>query len=141
MAEITECQTCGSVVPAEAAECPKCGEPFEPALVDLQGLADLKPEASDSQGFRGRILFYVGLAMVLLGGPGIALGSWLHDLLRIPIGGDAYSVFGSYNRTVSAVGLVVLVVGIVLIILALRLSRPGAEDYDVGARREKKARS
>ena len=140
MAEITECPTCGAVVPADAAECPKCGEVFEPAVADLQGLADLKPDAPEPRGLRGRVLFYAGIAMVLLGGPGIALGSWLHDVLAIPIGGHAFDVFGPVNKFVAAVGLVVLVVGIVFLILALRLSRPAGEDYDVGARPEEKRR-
>jgi len=73
-----------------------------------------------------------GWFLVLAGGPGLALGSWLHDVLRIPVFGDAYAVFGSLNRLFAAVGLLVLLVGIVLLILSLRIVRP-TFDYDVGA--------
>jgi hypothetical protein len=75
--------------------------------------------------------------LVLAGGPGIAVGSWLHDLLRIPIGGNAFDVFGWVNRLVAAVGLVILIVGIVLLILSMRLGSAAAEeDYDVGMPRK-----
>jgi len=63
---------------------------------------------------------------------GIALGSWLHDVLQIPVIGDAYATFGPLNRLFAALGLLVLLVGIVLLILSLRVVRP-TFDYDVGS--------
>ena len=138
MPEVLECPACNAPVPPGAAECAKCGEVFDPQVLDLESLQDLKPD-SGGPGLRGRLLFYAGLVLIFLGGPGIALGSWLHDIFEVPIGGYAYTVFGPFNRTISAVGLIVLVAGIVLLILALRLSRPVGDEYDLGARSEEKA--
>ena len=138
MVEVSECPACNAAVPPGAAECARCGEVFDPQVLDLESLKDIKPE-SGGPGLRGRLLFYAGLVLVFIGGPGVALGSWLHDVFEIPIMGYAYSVFGPFNRTVSAVGLIVLVAGIVLLILALRLSRPVGDEYDLGARSEEEA--
>lgn len=127
VAQLAECPSCGSEVALDAKECPKCGEIFAEDLLE-QGAAE--EEAKPSR--REKLIFYAGLLLVLAGGPGIALGSWLHDVLRIPIGGQAYDVFGPVNRLFAAVGLVILLAGIVLMILSLRLVRP-TFDYDVGA--------
>ena len=130
--EVYECPSCGASVDKEATECPKCGEIFEASALQI----DAK-EAPKTSGRRERLLFYAGVLFVLAGGPGIAVGSWLHDLLRIPVGGSAFDAFGWLNRLVAAVGLVILIVGIVLLILSMRLGSAAAEeDYDVGIPRK-----
>ncbi|TLZ65029.1 MAG: zinc ribbon domain-containing protein [Methanobacteriota archaeon] len=130
--EVYECPSCGATVDKEATECPKCGEIFE--VTEFH--AEPKKEGRLGGG-RERLLFYAGVLLVLAGGPGIAVGSWLHDLLRIPIGGSAYEAFGWMNRGVAAVGLVVLIVGIVLLILSMRLGSTTIEDdYDIGVPRK-----
>ena len=130
--EVYECPSCGASVDKEATECPKCGEMFEASALQV----DAK-KGSKTSGRRERLLFYAGVLLVLAGGPGIAVGSWLHDLLRIPIGGNAFDAFGWVNRLVAAVGLVILIVGIVLLILSMRLGSAAAEeDYDVGMPRK-----
>lgn len=130
--EVYECPSCGASVDKEATECPKCGEIFEATALQVDTKAGSKRE-----GRRERLLFYAGVLLVLAGGPGIAVGSWLHDLLRIPIGGSAFDAFGWVNRLVAAVGLVILIVGIVLLILSMRLgSAASEEDYDVGVPRK-----
>src|SRR5437870_13819768 len=76
-------------------------------------------EASDDDegserktGSREKFLFYAGIFLILLGGPGIALGSWLHDVLRISVGEfTAFDAFGPWNRLVTAIGLIELIVG------------------------------
>ncbi len=131
-AEVYECPSCGASVAKEATECPKCGEIFEASALQVGA-----KEGSKTSGRRERLLFYAGVLLVLAGGPGIAVGSWLHDLLRIPIGGNAFDAFGWVNRLVAAVGLVILIVGIVLLILSMRLGSASAEeDYDVGMPRK-----
>jgi len=125
--QVAECPSCGAEVALDAKECPSCGEIFSEELLEAA------PEETDAKPSKlEKVLFFGGLALVLLGGPGIALGSWLHDVLRIPILGDAYDEFGWLNRLFAAAGLVVLLVGIVLLILSVRLVRPSF-DYDVGA--------
>ena len=123
--EVYECPSCGASVAEDATECPKCGEIFEASALQV----DAKKPRAGKSGRRERLLF-------LAGGPGIAVGSWLHDVLRIPIGGNAFTEFGWLNRTVAATGLVVLIVGIVLVVLSMRLGTAGLDDdYDVGTPR------
>ena len=130
--ETYECPSCGSPVEEDARECPKCGEIFDASMLQVEEAGG----PPDKAFRRGRIPFYIGVALVLAGGPAIAFGSFLHDILRIPIGGAAYEVFGWFNRYVAAIGLVVLVVGIVLLILSMRLGpKEFEEDYDVGSPR------
>ena len=133
--EVYECPSCGATVDKEATECPKCGEVFE-----VSGVPEVEVESKVRgmlSGGRERLLFYAGVLLVLAGGPGIAVGSWLHDLLRIPIGGNAFETFGWMNRAVAAVGLVVLIVGIVLLILSMRLGSTSIDDdYDIGVPRK-----
>ena len=99
------CPTCNEPVPPDATECPSCGESLEDSAVKAKK--------------RTNVPFWVGLVLIILGGPGIAVGSWLHDLLRIPIGGDAFDVFGWLNRLVAAVGLIMSLVGMALLVWAL----------------------
>lgn len=109
--EASSCPMCGELVPANAIECPNCEEPFSPEA--------FKRKASDDEKSTKR-LFWLGIILVLVGGPGIALGSWLHDVLYISIANyDNFESFGWANQMVSAIGIIILVVGIVLLILSL----------------------
>lgn len=69
---------------------------------------------------RDRILFYTGIILILAGGPGLALGSWMHDVYRIPIIGVVFWVFGWVNVVFLIVGLVILFVGVLLVVISLR---------------------
>jgi hypothetical protein len=77
-------------------------------------------------------LFYLGLLLVIMGGPGIALGSWLHDLLKIPFpaGYDNWESFGWVNRMTSAAGIIVLLVGILVLALSITRGREKHEEED-----------
>ncbi len=131
---VAECPSCSAIVPIDATECPRCGELFAEEAIEV----DPEPEAKEkTAGFREKFLFYTGIILILIGGPGVALGSWLHDIFRISYGNyNAFDVFGPVNRLVAALGLIVLIVGIVFLILSLRLSRPAEPDYDIGTPRE-----
>ncbi len=122
-----QCPICHTELTPGAAECLRCGEMFAPPAQDAGADA---AEAEPTVGRREKFLYYGGIALILLGGPGIALGSWLHDVLRISyLNYDAFSVFGPVNQLVLAVGLITMTVGTVFLLLSLRLSRPpGAED-------------
>lgn len=141
---VAECPTCKTVVPIDAAECPRCGELFEAEVGPEAPLAEAggtsaeeESEEPANNGFREKFLFYAGILLILLGGPGIALGSWLHDAFRIAVGEfQAFDVFGAWNRLVTAIGLIVLIVGIVFLILSLRFSRPSDVERDLSALRE-----
>jgi hypothetical protein len=87
---------------------------------------------------RDRILFFTGLVLSLLGGPGLLIGTVAHDFLRVPVIGNAYDAFGWVNQTFLGVGLVLLVVGIVFLILGLRggvLSATEVADLKAGRSR------
>jgi len=132
---IAECPSCSAVVPLDASECPQCGELFAEEAIEVQADEE-SSKSGTSRGLREKLLFYVGILLIVLGGPGIALFSWIHDAFRIAIGEyTAFEAFGPVNRLVSAVGLIVLIVGIVFLILSLRLTRPPDPEYDVGAPR------
>ena len=125
--ELAECSSCGAKIPADAKECPQCGEVFSEDLLEEAG-------EGAKGGRRERLLFYLGLVLILIGGPGMALGSVLHDSLKISIIGNAFDAFGWLNRIFAAVGLVILIVGIVFLILSARLtSRSTESEYDVGS--------
>src|SRR2546422_743921 len=93
---VAECPTCKAVVAIDAPECPQCGELFEtesptgatasPSTASAEDSANDDDEVKERTGFREKFLFYIGIFLILLGGPGIALGSWLHDMLRISVG-------------------------------------------------------
>ncbi len=144
---VAECPTCKAVVPLDATECPQCGELFDqevatgglgPATVtETDRSSDKDGTEEPKTGFREKFLFYTGIFLILLGGPGIALGSWLHDVMQIGVGEfRAFDVFGPWNRLVTAIGLIVLIVGIVFLILSLRFSRPSDVEKDLDALRE-----
>src|SRR2546427_8867204 len=143
---VAECPTCKAVVPIDAPECPQCGELFEteaPTWATASPSASAEDSANDDEeikektGFREKFLFYAGIFLILLGGPGIALGSWLHDELRISVGEfTAFDAFGPWNRLVTAIGLIVLIVGIVCLFLSLRFSRPSDVEKDLNPLRQ-----
>ena len=119
---ITSCPMCGESVPANAIECPNCEEPFSPEAFESMA----KEEKSS------KWLFWSGLILVLVGGPGIALGSWLHDVLQIPISDyNNFDSFGWANQLVSSVGIIILVIGIIMLILSLPKLSPEDEEEEV----------
>lgn len=127
-ASVSECPICHADVPDGTAECPRCGETFGP-LEDAAGATESAAATGRVPGFREKFLYYAGIALILLGGPGIALGSWLHDVLRISyLNYNSFDVFGPMNRLVLAIGLIVMIVGVVFLILSLRLTRPAETD-------------
>jgi predicted nucleic acid-binding Zn ribbon protein len=121
------CPMCGAPVPDNAVECPSCEEPFSQEAF----------EKKDEDVKRSKLMFFVGVLLVLIGGPGFAGGSYLHDLLRIPIGSyDAFEVFGWVNQLVAAVGIIILVIGIIFLLLSLpRLSKKSEEEVEIENRR------
>ena len=116
------CPMCGADLSIDAIECPECGEPFSPDAFETDEEAEKAKKVN-------RRLFIMGVLLVLIGGPGITFGSYLHDLLKIPFpsGYDAWDTFGWVNKTVATVGIVILVIGIVLLILSISRERP--EDF------------
>jgi len=84
---------------------------------------------------RDRILFHTGIVLLVLGGPGFLVATFAHDLLRIPLIGDAYDGFGWINVTFLALGVVCMAIGAALAALGLRggvLSKAEIEELEAG---------
>ena len=58
-----------------------------------------------------RVLFYAGSLLVAFGGSGLALGSVLHDVFRVPFFGSAYDAFGNLNVSALVFGAAFLSAG------------------------------
>ena len=78
------------------------------------------PRVTFASLLRDRIMFYAGIVLIVLGALGFAIGSYLHDLLHVPIIGEAYTIFGPINVQFALVGVVLFFVGLVLFGLSLR---------------------
>ena len=61
-----------------------------------------------------------GIVLAALGGPGLVLGSFLHDFLRVPWVGQTYEAFGPLNVLAASIGGVLLLGGVIAIGLGLR---------------------
>lgn len=121
--DVTTCPMCGEPVPPDAIECPNCEEPFSPEAFET------KPDKEEKGS---KWLFWSGVILVIVGGPGVALGSWLHDWLQIPIADYTnFDSFGWANKLVSTVGIIILVIGIILLILSLPKIRPEDEEEEL----------
>jgi uncharacterized membrane protein YcjF (UPF0283 family) len=143
------------VVPPDATKCPVCGIEFEDdedekALEEdkgEEGEEDLEEEDEDEGEeaeedveeedirkvphiLRDRILFYAGIVLIMAGGPGLAFGSWLHDVLGIPLVGDTYAAFGWINVMFAITGGVVLIIGVILLVLSLRGGILSQDDFE-----------
>src|SRR2546428_10611781 len=134
---VAECPTGKAVVPIDAPECPQCGELFETETPTGSSVAASSAVAADESdddegserktGFREKFLFYAGIFLIPLGGPGIALGSWLHDELGLSGGAfTAFDAFGPWNRLVDGIRPIPPLVCIEWLVLSLRASRPSA---------------
>jgi len=77
---------------------------------------------------RDRAAFYVGTLLIAVGGPGLLVGSILHDAMRVPLFGDTFEAFGPLNVTAAILGAILLIGGIVAMGVGLRggIVRPDA---------------
>ncbi len=69
---------------------------------------------------RDRRTFYTGTILSSAGGIGLLFGSFLHDLLRVPVVGDSYETFGPLNMIAAIGGALVLLAGVGAIAWSLR---------------------
>ena len=78
------------------------------------------PEMDRRRLRRDQRVFYAGSFLTAVGGIGLLLGSFLHDVLRVPLFGDSYEAFGPLNVTAAILGGVVLLAGLGAIGFSLR---------------------
>ena len=102
-----KCPVCGAKIPLDATVCPECGEEF-----------DMEDGTTRE---KSRLLIIGGIIVALIGGPGLALGSYIHDIMQIDIAGyDNFYSFGWANRFVATAGIIITIVGLLMIIIGLR---------------------
>lgn len=75
-------------------------------------------------------MFYAGLAMVIVGGPGLIFAAIAHDPFGVPLVGTAYGVFGPLHFPYIVAGAILVFIGLVTLRTALR-SRPDSEPEGV----------
>lgn len=129
--EEAECPTCGATVPADANECPECGQQFaeEEEEEDLweteEEPEEFGGEEMDEEWAEGpapeepsRWKLYLGVFLILFGGIGNTLMSYVHNIIGwYPFGIGGYSGYGWADQTWGASGTVVLIIGIILFYL------------------------
>ncbi len=102
-----KCPVCGAEIPLDATVCPECGEEFN---IEEETVRE-----------RSKLLIISGIIVALIGGPGFALGSYIHDIMQIDIAGyDNFYSFGWVNRFVATAGIIITIVGLLMIIIGLR---------------------
>lgn len=119
------CPTCGKGIYSNQERCPHCGENFLLVLDGEEVIFDRPVERYvDKPTLLQRILFWSGLLSVVIGGPGMLLFSFGHNVLNVPSrwgGSDVCTTcYGPIDRMFSSIGLVLLVLGILFILLSLR---------------------
>jgi len=67
-----------------------------------------------------RVVYYVGVFYVTIGGAGLVLGSFLHDLFRVPLFGESYVAFGRLNVGAVLIGMILLGVGFAAMAVGMR---------------------
>lgn len=95
---------------AEAEEVPEVAV----AVAKTRAAAAAKPRAWH------RVLFYTGSVLIAFGGSGLALGSFLHDMFRVPLFGYAYDAFGDVNVTTALIGAAILLAGLAAMAVGAR---------------------
>lgn len=95
---------------AEAEEVPEVAA----AAAKTRAAAAAKPRAWH------RVLFYTGSVLIAFGGSGLALGSFLHDMFRVPLFGYAYDAFGDVNVTTALIGAAILLAGLAAMAVGAR---------------------
>lgn len=117
------CENCGSGIISEDGVCLFCDTPKKSGKKRRREKVkrdDLPTERLE------KVTMYLGLILVILGGPGIATLSYLHDWLRLPFPGpeyDTYAAFGPVNVLVAVVGLIILVIGIFFLVVSLKAGK------------------
>lgn len=91
-------------------------------LLDTDAVLTSKPEPETERitGRRkkGNLCWRLGLILIIVGVVGFAGFSWLHDILRVPIVGQAFDEFGSVNRLAVLLGVIIQIFGISLLFLS-----------------------
>lgn len=108
------CPVCGnksySIQSGDLVSCVGCGnvyvrEPFTPA----------------EQNWKWK--FWVGLIFILVGNVGVALGSYIHNVLRWSPLGAMYLGYGWFDQLVGAIGIVLFILGLLLFAWSFKRER------------------
>ncbi len=146
--EEAECPTCGAVIPADALECPECGQLFEEEEElweeeeemeeeeptgdeyfeeeeEEPGMEDIKTE-QDWEGYwakqePSKLKLYVGVFLLLFGGVGLGFMSWFHNQIGwYPFGIGGYPGYGWLDQTLGGTGTIITLIGVLLVYLWMK---------------------
>ncbi len=82
---------------------------------------------------RNRILFWIGLALFLLGGPMLALFSLVHNYIGYPPtwqNSGVWEGYGPIDQMYGGIGLAIMAVGILILLLSLKRKEGSPKDDD-----------
>lgn len=121
--DVLRCERCGSMGISPDGVCLSCS-----SSQSSRKRRPLKIErrVARLQEKNEKIAMYVGLVLIILGGPGIVSMSYLHDWLQIPAPDptyDTYEAFGPVNTFVVMLGLIVTIFGIFFLVVSLMINK------------------
>ena len=131
--QLAEDGTCPGCLPLEMDDeatdgCPICGSGrFTVESGDLVSCGDCgnvyirKEYGGAEQSWKWK--FWVGLTFIIVGDIGIALGSYVHNVVQWSPLGNMYLGYGWMDQLVGIVGIVLFVVGLVLFALSFKRER------------------
>ncbi|MCJ2555881.1 MAG: hypothetical protein LN415_02080 [Candidatus Thermoplasmatota archaeon] len=91
-------------------------EGLELDLLDTDPILSSRGEAETHEisddGRAGRLYWHIGLILIVVGVVGFVGFSLLHDILEIPVVGEAFDEFGSINQLAVLLGVVLQALGV-----------------------------
>jgi hypothetical protein len=137
------CEICETPL-SEDGKCPMCQPPEEAAkasagcplcsskiytkesgdLVSCEDCGNVYVHKDfEPEGQNWKWKFWVGLVFILVGNIGIALGSYIHNVLKWSPFGKMYLGYGWFDQTVGAIGIILFVLGLFLFAWSFKRER------------------
>ncbi len=127
------CPECGAEVEIPEAEisggCPICGkssytvEDGDIVSCDECGNVYIRKEFEPPPELKWKWKFWSGLILIIIGDLGIALGSYVHNVMRWSPLGDLYLGYGWLDQMVGIIGIVLFVLGLFLFAWSFKRDR------------------
>jgi rubrerythrin len=128
-----ECPECGAKVELPVSDftdgCPICGsmsytvESGDLVSCDECGNVYIKKEFEPPPEIKWKWKFWVGLIFIVVGDLGVALGSYIHNVMHWSPLGDLYLGYGWLDQMVGIVGVVLFILGLILFAWSFKRDR------------------